>query len=162
MHISPRSFPSSPCTQSTEPGSGLCQVRAAVFWGRTGNKKEPGALQNHYLGFFRLIGVNCFGRLENSTANGKRGCRLKVRCEQRLVIATLTPDAGCALPSGQPLPKARRPSPVQLGLAYLHLSPQQPPSHSYRDRGSPPAATTVLYRESSKKQHLNLLHFRFL
>lgn len=48
----------------------LCQG----FWGHTGNGKEPGALKNHYLGFFRLIGVNCLGSLKNSSANGKCGC----------------------------------------------------------------------------------------
>ena len=35
------------------------------------------------------------------------GNRLKVRCEQRLVIAALTPDAGCALPGGQPAAAAK-------------------------------------------------------
>lgn len=44
-------------------------------------------------------------------------------------------------------------------------NPDVPPhrqlhSHSYRGRGSFAAATTVFYRESSKKQHLNLLHFK--
>lgn len=42
--------------------------------GHTGSGKEPGALKNHYLGIFRLIGVNCLGRLKNNTANGKWGC----------------------------------------------------------------------------------------
>lgn len=44
------------------------------FWGHTGKGKEPEALKNHYLGSFRLIGVNSLGRLKNSTANGKCGC----------------------------------------------------------------------------------------
>lgn len=68
-HLS-KQLPQQPLHTNTELGSAPCQGRAADSCGRTGSGKEHGALKKHYLGVFRLIGVNCLGRLENSTANG--------------------------------------------------------------------------------------------
>lgn len=52
----------------SEHSTGLGSARAS------GATQGMGALKNHHLGFCRLIGVNCLGRLKNSTANGKCGC----------------------------------------------------------------------------------------
>lgn len=73
-----------------------------------------------------------------------------MRREQSLVIATLTPDSGCALPGRQQQPRAGICLPAPL------------PSHPRDAHGGQSAAPTLLYHESTKKQHLDLPHLKLL